>query len=358
MNDRPLLLGILTITTVLLAWLFAPFAKPISVAVLLVYALWPIIRVVERGLSHLCRRWNRCQPFTPLIAASATTLILALLFFGPLAYLAISLLGSIANADLPAFWATFKGWLASPPTLPPYLSSFEEGYQAFIQTLYIWTPNPEQLQRVAVAVGSILGDAAVSLGEMVMILVFFFFFAWYAKPLSAYLQALIPLSPIYQTRLAMEVMRTLSVVFMTLLGVMIAQGVAFGLFLYFYGGGYNPLLLGLLTGFSSIVPIVGTALVWVPVALQELIRGHTGGALVIALYSYIMLAVIIDNFVKLLLLNSINRWVGGRERINEFLIFFGIVAGLATFGFWGFVLGPGIVALFVATTRLYMTKES
>jgi predicted PurR-regulated permease PerM len=42
----------------------------------------------------------------------------------------------------------------------------------------------------------------------------------------------------------------------------------------------------------------------------------------------------------------------GKSRMNEFLIFFSIVGGLATFGFWGFIFGPAIVAFAVTTLRM------
>ena len=40
-------------------------------------------------------------------------------------------------------------------------------------------------------------------------------------------------------------------------------------------------------------------------------------------------------------------------KINEMLIFFAIIAGLSSFGFWGIVLGPAITALFIAMLRIY-----
>jgi len=42
----------------------------------------------------------------------------------------------------------------------------------------------------------------------------------------------------------------------------------------------------------------------------------------------------------------------GRKAINDFLIFFSILAGLTTFGFWGFILGPAIVAFVVTLLRM------
>ena len=148
-----------------------------------------------------------------------------------------------------------------------------------------------------------------------------------------------------------EMSTTIAVVFYTLLGVMLTQGLAFGLFIAFFDG-YNALFLGFLAGITSVIPLVGTALVWIPVAIGEYLAGNTLNALIIAVYSWAMMAFFIDNIVKLVILNFINRSMsGGEVRTHEFIIFFAIVGGLATFGFWGFVIGPALVAFAITTFK-------
>jgi len=140
-----------------------------------------------------------------------------------------------------------------------------------------------------------------------------------------------------------------SIVFYTLAGVMISQGLAFGIFIAFFDG-YNPFLLGFLTGVASVLPLFGTALIWIPIAINEYLQGHILNAIIICVYSYIMMTFFIDNIVKLVILNFVNRMLESKKhRINEFVIFFAILGGLATFGFWGFILGPAIVALAITT---------
>jgi predicted PurR-regulated permease PerM len=117
--------------------------------------------------------------------------------------------------------------------------------------------------------------------------------------------------------------------------------------------GYNGLLFGIMYGFASLIPIVGGALMWVPFMLFEFYRGHTGGAIFIALYSVIVISVFADTFVKPLIIKQINlRIVKSEAKMNELLIFFAIIAGLSTFGFWGMILGPAITAFFMSLIRL------
>ena len=136
---------------------------------------------------------------------------------------------------------------------------------------------------------------------------------------------------------------------MTVFVVAVSQGVAFaGLMLFF---GYNPLLLGFFTALSSVVPIFGTALVWVPVAINEFMHGNIISAIVIVGYGCVVLAFIIDNFLRIIALNKIARKVKVSYKVNEFLLFFSIAAGMALLGFWGVLIGPALIALFIALAK-------
>jgi predicted PurR-regulated permease PerM len=150
----------------------------------------------------------------------------------------------------------------------------------------------------------------------------------------------------------LDMITTSAAGFYTLLGVALAQGIAFGIFIAFFHG-YDPFLLGLMIAVASVIPIVGTALIFVPVALNEWFGGNGMNALIIVIYSWAMLSFFIDNVVRLLILKQLNRYLSkGRKPIDDFLIFFGIMAGLMTFGFWGFLIGPAIVAFTVTLLRM------
>ena len=80
---------------------------------------------------------------------------------------------------------------------------------------------------------------------------------------------------------------------------------------------------------------------------------NTANAIFIGLYSIIIISIIADTFVKPLIIKWINdRFVKTTTKMNELLIFFAIIAGLATFGFWGMILGPAITAFFLAILKL------
>jgi predicted PurR-regulated permease PerM len=93
---------------------------------------------------------------------------------------------------------------------------------------------------------------------------------------------------------------------------------------------------------------------WVPVALFELYLGNTGNAVFISLYTVIVISVIADTFIKPVIIDFVNkRLIGKQSKMNSLIIFFAIVAGLSTHGFWGMILGPAVTALFIAILSVY-----
>jgi predicted PurR-regulated permease PerM len=100
---------------------------------------------------------------------------------------------------------------------------------------------------------------------------------------------------------------------------------------------------------------------WLPFMIYEFSIGETSNAIFIVIYSIVVISIIADTFVKPLIIKEINNRMLKEDdtRINELIIFFAIIAGLATFGFWGMILGPAITAFFLTVLKLFeaRTKE-
>jgi predicted PurR-regulated permease PerM len=110
-----------------------------------------------------------------------------------------------------------------------------------------------------------------------------------------------------------------------------------------------PVFMGVLVAFCSIVPVVGSALIWVPAALWLGINGHWGKALVVlAICGGV--AGLADNLVRPLLLRN-------RTRLNDLLLFISILGGLEVFGLLGLVVGPTVLAAALAVFRLHMEHK-
>jgi len=130
-------------------------------------------------------------------------------------------------------------------------------------------------------------------------------------------------------------------------GLLIAaiQGALGGLAFALVGLG-TGIFWGVLMGFFSLVPVVGSALIWVPSAIWLMATGHVGkGILVIGICGGV--AGVADNIVRPLLLRN-------RTHLNELLLFISVLGGIEVFGLLGLVAGPTIVAAAMGVFRVYM----
>ncbi|MBU1642739.1 AI-2E family transporter [bacterium] len=328
----------------LIVWLFFPFLKSFFVALLMTMAIFPLYRLLKSRIY----RFKKIKTMAPLLSAGIVTLAFSLIVFMPITAFLFHFLSHPLDTI-----AAIRSFGDKIVTLSQNLPLYLEWLRTPLDTVI--SISKTHKDEIATFLAGLLGNGLkiflLMLGNMTMIVVFFFFLTLYGRKLTLFFIPIIPLERSLKQEFLGEMTMMVSVVFYTFAGVMIAQGLAFGIFITFFDG-YDPLVLGFLTGFTAIVPVVGTALVWVPVAANEYLHGNIFNALIIAVYSLTMMAFFIDNIVKLVILNFVNRTLSyGRHRINEFIIFFAIVGGLATFGFWGFILGPAIIALAVTTLR-------
>lgn len=107
----------------------------------------------------------------------------------------------------------------------------------------------------------------------------------------------------------------------------------------------SALVLGLITFFASLIPSVGTALVWVPIAAGLALTGRTTAAIALVAIGVLVIG-LIDNFLR----PVFARW--GKLDLPSFVVLVTMFGGLALFGAWGLVLGPLVVRLFVEALRI------
>ena len=326
--------------------LYAPFLMNLLIAFLLFISTQNIYYSIVKFLK------------SPLLASSIMVLGLVTLCFLPIFYVLLNLTNMATTLDL----GNFQNFLLDTQMR---LSSFIKDLlihlpAAIAKELSHWLEQLHAIHWGNLAKSSINIVAKASkngfqfLNDTLFILIFLFFFYYYGKRLGHYFLHLIPFDHKQTESLYEEVSAVISVVFYSSIFSMLLQGTLFGILMLFYG--YNAYLLGILYGFASLVPVVGGTLVWLPIAGYEVYLGNYTNAIVIALYSIIAIATIADNGVKPLIISFINRvLIKTPVLINEMLIFFAIIAGLTSFGFWGIVLGPAITALFIALLRIYKT---
>lgn len=107
---------------------------------------------------------------------------------------------------------------------------------------------------------------------------------------------------------------------------------------YFIFGVPSPFLFGFLTCFATIIPLVGTGMVWFPLCIYFAIVGNWFGAIGLAAYSLIIL-INIDNVIRLVVQKKL-------ADIHPLITVFGVILGLSLFGFWGIIFGPLVLSMF------------
>jgi predicted PurR-regulated permease PerM len=194
-------------------------------------------------------------------------------------------------------------------------------------------------------------NSATFMIDIIMILIFFFFFTLYSSSISDFVKNLLPIRNEDSVILFNESSNVMTVVLYSILVTAIFEGLLFGIFLTFFG--YDGLLFGVLYGFGSLIPVVGGVIMWLPIVIFEATTGSSTNAIIIAAYSIIVISVIADTFIKPMIIKYINKKVVKTPtNINELVIFFSIVAGLSTFGFWGMIIGPAMVTFFISIMHL------
>jgi predicted PurR-regulated permease PerM len=167
-----------------------------------------------------------------------------------------------------------------------------------------------------------------------------------------YVRSLRDLTPLHEDdkKVIFDTLRiTLSSVMRGLMLTAVLQGVTIGLGLLIFGVPYW-LFLAIASAAAGLMPLGGTALVWIPATLY---LGYASGwspAIGLVIWCSIALA-IIDNFIKPLAM-------GHGTGLPTLALFLGILGGLELYGPLGLFAGPAIMAVFAALVRVYQKSYS
>ncbi|QGP77640.1 AI-2E family transporter [Sphingobium sp. CAP-1] len=126
--------------------------------------------------------------------------------------------------------------------------------------------------------------------------------------------------------------------------VAIVQGFIGGV-VFWALGIQGALLWGVLMGAFSLLPAVGTGLIWVPVAAYLFVTGAIWQGVVLVACGVLVIGMV-DNVLRPIL-------VGRETRIPDYVVLISTLGGIELFGFNGIVIGPVIAALFIATWNIF-----
>jgi predicted PurR-regulated permease PerM len=154
----------------------------------------------------------------------------------------------------------------------------------------------------------------------------------------------IPLGDQHKRRLQIKFTRVVRATVKGNIVVAIVQG-ALGSLVFWFMDIQSPVFWGVMMAFLSLLPLVGAGLIWGPVALFFVLNGALWEGVGLALFGILVIG-LVDNFLRPML-------VGKDTRMPDYLVLISTLGGLSLFGLNGFVIGPLIAALFVASWDLF-----
>lgn len=310
------------------------FARPLAWGGVLATVFYPLY-------AYLCRylKWTS-------VASGVTVIIILMIILGPISWIAIMIVGeagSIASGgvSMPDFSA-FTGdpnvaWVIDK--LGPLLN-IQPDDVPYILRKGLTNFGASMIERLQKGTQNIVLAAV----DFLMMLVATFFLLQDGSKFMQWLGRHLPFDIDQRLRLAKMVK---DIVVSTIYGgiaVALVQAMIAGVTFYLLEVN-SAGLLGIAVGFTSFVPMVGTALIWVPVALFLLVEGAVTKAVILTAVGVLGIGMA-DNILRPMI-------IGSRVKMHTLLIFFGVLGGINVFGLLGLIAGPVCIALFVAVIEMY-----
>lgn len=336
--------GVLIAILLLVLWLayrvVRPYLDPILLAVVLAALLHPFFCWLRAKLGD---RAN--------LAALLTCAMVLLILLGPVALLGGELIRQgITSLHAIQEWVASGGLeraLASGPVarLEHFLAVLVPGLDVgrFDLAGTLTSSSSAGAAWLLKTGGGLLGRAGMVAGKLLLMIFVLFYFLRDGEQLLDATLHLVPLDRSQEERLIARFKNVSRSAILGALGTAVAQGIAGGVGLAIVG--IPGLFWGTVMGLASLIPVVGTALVWVPAALYLLAVGSWGKALFLAIYCGIAVGSI-DNLLRPLLMS-------GRARMSTLWLFLAILGGIDAFGLMGLIYGPLVFGILAVVLALY-----
>ena len=110
----------------------------------------------------------------------------------------------------------------------------------------------------------------------------------------------------------------------------------------------SPLLWAVLMAFICMIPVAGSFLVWLPLAIYLMVTGQWTKAIILIVWGALVISTV-DNFLR-------PKLVGTQTKLHELFVFFSVLGGLSVFGLLGIVLGPVMLAITLGLLRTFQLR--
>jgi predicted PurR-regulated permease PerM len=332
------LLGILSVGFGAILW---PFAGAILWALVIATVFRPLF---QRLVSALQQK-RTLAAVTTLVIIVVTVILPLSLISGALVQEGLSTYQRIRSGELD-FGRYFQRLLEALPTWITHLldrlglTSLELVEQRLSTVL---TRGIQLLASKVLSLGQNTMEFVVSLFIMLYLL---FFLLRDGDDLARRIAGAIPMRPELQRKLAGRFTTVLRATVKGNLVVAIVQGGLGGLIFWILGLN-APVLWGAFMAVLSLLPAVGTGLVWLPTAVYLMVTGEVAKGIILAAYGLLVIGSV-DNVLRPIL-------VGKDTQMPDYVVLLSTLGGLATFGFNGIVIGPMVAAMFITVWDIFAT---
>jgi len=336
-----LFFGVITLLVLYFSYLIIkPYLLDIFMALVLFFTAKPLYQ----ALTRLLRGYKA-------LASALTCLILLLIILIPL----FSLMSIIASQALEFSSQVSKGMKNGE--LWSWVAAKIDAIKFYLTHLNLPLPPGEidlaQIVQTAVskasafvytnAIGLIKGFT-VFFFDLLLVLFIAFFMFLQGDDFIAAIKRLSPLDPAHNDEILRETEVTIKATLWGTVIVAFAQGSLGGVgFLIF--GLPQPAFWGTAMIPASVIPVIGSAIIWGPAAIYLLFTGHVTAGVGLILWGGVVVSVI-DNILKPILMK-------GSSETPSIFILFSILGGLTYFGMIGFILGPLILSFLLSLLRIY-----
>jgi predicted PurR-regulated permease PerM len=203
------------------------------------------------------------------------------------------------------------------------------------------------VEKVSTMLPSLFNSTAILVANLGIMLFLLYYMLYSGSSIEKVLFKIIPLKDENTKLLATETKTTIKANAIGIPLIALVQGVTAAVG-YFIFGVKDAFLWGFLSGVFSILPIIGSMAIWVPLCVYMYASGNTGMAVGLTLYSAIITSNI-DYFARM----SIMKKMGD---VHPVITMLGIIVGLGLFGFIGLIFGPLLVNYIIVLFGIYMNE--
>ena len=190
----------------------------------------------------------------------------------------------------------------------------------------------------------IIGQVSSLIVTTVVMLFLLYFMLISRKSIESYVLALLPFNEKNKKKVTAEIhgMVRSNAIGIPLLAII--QGII-AVIGYWAAGVPSFFIFGALTAFATIVPLIGTGIVWFPLVIYLALTGNWIAAIGLAAYCGIIL-INVDNVIRFVLQKKL-------ADTHPLITVFGVILGLGLFGFWGVIFGPLLLSMFFLLINIF-----